>query len=147
MTTMTHPTPQGSATPDELSYDPAHPTPYRWGDLFFSALVSVALIVLMLLLNLSVIFPASAQGAAVELRIGFQKSASLLTLQKAQGSLEKKLAPLGASVKWVEFPAIAGRRVATAMPNLSVDSDTLRQGAGHLHVNHHAVRGARIQSG
>ncbi len=42
---------------------------------------------------------------AVELRIGFQKSASLLTLQKAQGTLEKKLAPLGATVKWVEFPA------------------------------------------
>ncbi|XHS78760.1 sulfonate ABC transporter substrate-binding protein [Burkholderiaceae bacterium UC74_6] len=39
------------------------------------------------------------------LRIGFQKSASLLTLQKSQGSLEKRLAPLGVSVKWVEFPA------------------------------------------
>jgi sulfonate transport system substrate-binding protein len=39
------------------------------------------------------------------LRIGFQKSASLLTLQKAQGSLEQKLAPLNARVKWVEFPA------------------------------------------
>ncbi|WP_046113984.1 sulfonate ABC transporter substrate-binding protein [Aquincola tertiaricarbonis] len=39
------------------------------------------------------------------LRIGFQKSASLLTLQKAQGTLEKKLAPLGVGVKWVEFPA------------------------------------------
>ncbi|MBV8503507.1 MAG: sulfonate ABC transporter substrate-binding protein [Paucibacter sp.] len=40
-----------------------------------------------------------------QLRIGFQKSASLLTLQKSQGSLEKRLAPLGVSVKWVEFPA------------------------------------------
>jgi sulfonate transport system substrate-binding protein len=39
------------------------------------------------------------------LRIGFQKSASLLTLQKSNGSLEKRLAPLGVSVKWVEFPA------------------------------------------
>jgi sulfonate transport system substrate-binding protein len=39
------------------------------------------------------------------LRIGFQKGASLLVLQKAQGSLEKKLAPLGFGVKWVEFPA------------------------------------------
>ncbi|MDP4301232.1 sulfonate ABC transporter substrate-binding protein [Leptothrix discophora] len=48
--------------------------------------------------------PALAQ-TAVELRIGFQKSASLLTLQKAQGTLEKKLAPLGASIRWVEFPA------------------------------------------
>ena len=47
---------------------------------------------------------AAAQGSDV-LRIGFQKSASLLTLQKAQATLEKKLAPLGVAVKWVEFPA------------------------------------------
>ena len=39
------------------------------------------------------------------LRIGFQKSASLLTLQKTQGTLEKRLAPLGVAVRWVEFPA------------------------------------------
>jgi sulfonate transport system substrate-binding protein len=48
--------------------------------------------------------PAFAQSPQ-QLRIGFQKSASLLTLQKGQGSLEKRLAPLGVSVKWVEFPA------------------------------------------
>jgi len=40
-----------------------------------------------------------------ELRIGYQKSASLFVLQKAQGTLEKRLLPLHASVKWVEFPA------------------------------------------
>ena len=45
---------------------------------------------------------AQARG---ELRIGYQKSASLFVLQKAQGSLAKKLAPLGFGVKWVEFPA------------------------------------------
>lgn len=50
--------------------------------------------------------PASARAEpARELRIGFQKSASLLVLQKAQGTLEKRLAPQGVSVKWVEFPA------------------------------------------
>jgi len=48
---------------------------------------------------------AHAADAARELRIGFQKSASLLVLEKAQGTLEKRLAPLGVSVKWVEFPA------------------------------------------
>src|SRR3954469_994637 len=47
---------------------------------------------------------AQAQGKG-ELRIGFQKGASLLVLEKAQGGLEKKLAPLGFGVKWVEFPA------------------------------------------
>lgn len=54
------------------------------------------------LLVAAVSFHASAQTT---LRIGFQKSASLLTLQKSSGSLEKKLSPLGVSVKWVEFPA------------------------------------------
>jgi sulfonate transport system substrate-binding protein len=49
---------------------------------------------------------ALAQGnPKQEVRVGFQKGASLLVLQKAQGSLEKKLAPLGFGVKWVEFPA------------------------------------------
>lgn len=48
---------------------------------------------------------AWAQASDGLLRIGFQKSASLLTLQKAQGTLEKRLAPLGVAVKWVEFPA------------------------------------------
>ena len=49
---------------------------------------------------------AHAQGKPKgELRIGYQKSASLFVLQKAQGTLEKKLAPLGFGVKWVEFPA------------------------------------------
>lgn len=42
---------------------------------------------------------------APTLRIGFQKSASLLTLQKSLGTLEQRLAPQGVAVKWVEFPA------------------------------------------
>ena len=49
-------------------------------------------------------FGAHAEPAR-ELRIGFQKSASLFVLQKAQGTLEKRLAPRGVAVKWVEFPA------------------------------------------
>ena len=49
-------------------------------------------------------FGAAAEPAK-ELRIGFQKAASLFVLQKAQGTLEKRLAPLGVGVKWVEFPA------------------------------------------
>jgi len=59
------------------------------------------------LLGLSAALLASGALAQTrqELRIGFQKGASLLVLQKAQGSLEKKLAPLGFGVKWVEFPA------------------------------------------
>lgn len=48
---------------------------------------------------------AAAQGGGDQLRIGYQKAASLLALQKAQGTLEKRLSAQGVSVKWVEFPA------------------------------------------
>lgn len=49
--------------------------------------------------------PAAAPAAASQLRVGYQKSASLLILQKAQGSLEKRLGELNVSVRWIEFPA------------------------------------------
>ena len=48
-------------------------------------------------------FSALAQGAPRELRIGHQKG--LLSLLKGRGTLEKRLAPLGVSVKWTEFTA------------------------------------------
>lgn len=50
--------------------------------------------------------PALAAGAQVkEFRIGYQKAASTLVLLKSHGTLEKRLAPLGITVKWTEFPA------------------------------------------
>ncbi|NPC54344.1 sulfonate ABC transporter substrate-binding protein [Caenimonas soli] len=58
-----------------------------------------------LLFSTALMLPAAQAQNKGELRIGYQKSASLLVLQKSQGSLEKKLAPLGFGVKWVEFPA------------------------------------------
>jgi sulfonate transport system substrate-binding protein len=69
---------------------------------FLWALAAVAMIALGV--NLLALPVAHAQ-ARPELRIGYQKSASLFVLQKAQGSLEARLAPLGFGVKWVEFPA------------------------------------------
>jgi sulfonate transport system substrate-binding protein len=48
---------------------------------------------------------AHAEYDPKSLRIGFQKSASVLTLIKAQGTLEKRLSPNGIEVKWIEFPA------------------------------------------
>ena len=47
---------------------------------------------------------AQQSPAKSELRIGFQKYGTL-TLLKAKGDLEKRLAPLGVTVKWNEFPA------------------------------------------
>lgn len=60
---------------------------------------------LALLIGLGASGAVPAQGSGKLLRIGYQKSASLFVLQKAQGTLEKKLQPLGFGVKWVEFPA------------------------------------------
>ncbi|MFY9261011.1 MAG: sulfonate ABC transporter substrate-binding protein [Gallionella sp.] len=44
------------------------------------------------------------QAADTVLRIGYQKYGTLILL-KARGTLEKRLAPLGVSVTWTEFPA------------------------------------------
>src|SRR3954454_21243076 len=46
---------------------------------------------------------APSQAAPRSLRIGNQKG--YLTLLKGRGTLEKRLAPLGVSVKWTEFTA------------------------------------------
>jgi sulfonate transport system substrate-binding protein len=46
---------------------------------------------------------ASAQATDAKLRIGFQKSSSLLILLKGNGTLEKALQPLGVTVEWHEF--------------------------------------------
>ena len=70
----------------------SRPTRRHWLGVLFSLVTTLAT------------FGANAEPAK-ELRIGFQKSASLLVLQKAQGTLEKRLAPQGVAVKWVEFPA------------------------------------------
>ncbi|WP_258002198.1 aliphatic sulfonate ABC transporter substrate-binding protein [Burkholderia sp. WAC0059] len=45
----------------------------------------------------------AATPAPVELRIGYQKSSTLITVLKARGSLERALAPLGVRVSWNEF--------------------------------------------
>ncbi|MBP0600223.1 sulfonate ABC transporter substrate-binding protein [Herbaspirillum sp. LeCh32-8] len=47
--------------------------------------------------------PKLARAATRELRVGYQKGA--LSIVRARGVLEQRLALLGASVKWVEFTA------------------------------------------
>lgn len=63
------------------------------------AIASVAVVVSLL------VTPVVRAQDKTELRIGYQKAASLLVLQKAQGSLEKRLAAQNTTVKWIEFPA------------------------------------------
>lgn len=48
---------------------------------------------------------ASAAAGAVDLNIGYQKSALNLLSLKSRGVLEEKLKPLGVNVRWFEFPA------------------------------------------
>jgi sulfonate transport system substrate-binding protein len=49
--------------------------------------------------------PKKTEGtASTELRIGYQKYGTLIIL-KARGTLEKRLAAQGITVKWTEFPA------------------------------------------
>lgn len=62
---------------------------------------------------------AHAQPAAAHtVRIGYQK-AGLLAVLKAQGSIERALAPLGYDVKWFEFPA--GPQLLEALNANSID--------------------------
>lgn len=47
--------------------------------------------------------PASSSSSVV--RVGYQKAATILSLLKSKGELEKALAGSGGSVTWAEFPA------------------------------------------
>ena len=59
----------------------------------------------LLLLPLAFILDSGATIADDHvLRIGYQKYGTLILL-KARGALEKKLAPLGVTITWTEFPA------------------------------------------
>ncbi|CAG9183178.1 sulfonate ABC transporter substrate-binding protein [Cupriavidus pampae] len=64
--------------------------------------ITTALSASTLLAGITLTAPAHAADQTI--RVGFQK-AGLLAVLKAQGSLEKKLAPLGYKVEWKEFPA------------------------------------------
>ena len=63
---------------------------------------------------------AHASAAATDhvLRIGYQKGTPF-TLLKAQGTLEKRLTPLGYSISWIEFPA--GPQLIEALDVGSID--------------------------
>src|ERR1700754_5086296 len=62
---------------------------------------------------------SAASGESIPLRIGYQKSSTLITLLKARGSLDKALAPLGVRVSWNEFSS--GLPLAEALNVEAVD--------------------------
>lgn len=67
-----------------------------------------------------------AQGIAprpVTVRFGYQKSSTLTALLKAQGALEKQLAPLNATLSWHEFTSGLPLLEALNLDNLDISAD------------------------
>jgi sulfonate transport system substrate-binding protein len=68
-----------------------------------SLLASMARAIAASVIGLSTISANLSTASADEIRIGYQKSSTLTALLKANGELEKALAPLGITVSWHEF--------------------------------------------
>ncbi|KRC31006.1 aliphatic sulfonate ABC transporter substrate-binding protein [Acidovorax sp. Root219] len=68
---------------------------------------------------------ASAQSGAKPdtVRIGYQKSSTLIVVLKTQGTLEKLLAPLGTKVTWHEFTSGLPLLEALNLGNIDVSAD------------------------
>ena len=67
---------------------------------------------------------AFAQGVASStIRIGYQKSSTLTVVLKAQGTLERQLAPLGVRISWHEFTSGLPLLEALNLDNLDFSAD------------------------
>lgn len=69
---------------------------------------------------------AFAQGGATRpltVRLGYQKSSTLIALLKVQGTLEKQLAPLNATLSWHEFTSGLPLLEALNLDNLDISAD------------------------
>jgi sulfonate transport system substrate-binding protein len=92
----------------------------------FSVLFTVGLATSLLIASCSPDTPTTssatsdaASPTAQVLRVGYQKSATVLNLLKSQGALEKRLQPQGVSVEWNEF--VAGPQMLEALNVGSID--------------------------
>ncbi len=63
------------------------------------------------------------QAAAQTVRIGYQKSSTLIAVLKIQGTLERRLAPLNAKVSWHEFTSGLPLLEALNLDNLDFSAD------------------------
>lgn len=77
---------------------------------------------LCLALLASTVLPSLA-NADQTLRIGYQKSSTLLTLLKARGSLEQRLRTEGIRVTWHEFPSGLPLLEALNLGNVDISAD------------------------
>ncbi len=69
---------------------------------------------------------AFAQGAGTRpatVRLGYQKSSTLIAVLKVQGTLEKQLAPLNATPSWHEFTSGLPLLEALNLDNLDISAD------------------------
>ena len=66
---------------------------------------------------------AFAQGTPATVRIGYQKSSTLIVVLKTQGTLERRLAPLGVKVTWHEFTSGLPLLEALNLDNLDFSAD------------------------
>lgn len=80
-----------------------------------SALIAVPLAIGLL--------AAPIADAAEQLRIGYQKSSTLISLLKSQGSLEKALAGQDVEISWHEFPSGQPLLEALNVGNIDLSAD------------------------
>ena len=78
--------------------------------------------ILALLLSLG-LATAPIANAAEQLRIGYQKSSTLISLLKQQGSLEKTLAAQDITLSWHEFPSGQPLLEALNVGNIDLSAD------------------------
>ncbi|MDR2128273.1 MAG: aliphatic sulfonate ABC transporter substrate-binding protein [Burkholderiaceae bacterium] len=67
--------------------------------------------------------PTAAAAASSSVRIGFQKSSTLIAVLKARGTLEKQLAALGVTPEWHEFSSGLPLLEALNLDNLDFSAD------------------------
>ncbi|WP_085316033.1 aliphatic sulfonate ABC transporter substrate-binding protein [Derxia lacustris] len=71
----------------------------------------------------SALLPARGHAATGTLRIGYQKSSTLITVIKTRGSLDALLAPLGVTVSWHEFASGLPLLEALNLGNVDFSAD------------------------
>jgi len=71
----------------------------------------------------SLLFSATASLAQEQIRIGLQKSSTLIAILRANGGLEKALAPLGVKVSWHEFSSGLPLLESLGVGNLDFGAD------------------------
>lgn len=84
---------------------------------FFQSILAMGLVLTLVTAN------AQAADEAKKLRIGYQKSSTLISLLKSNGSLERALAPLDISLSWHEFPNGQPLLEALNVGNIDLSAD------------------------